>query len=135
MRRALFYAVILVFLSACGEDASAPAGGSARDMVNDYLLDAPTTPSGLGISAVLKLKSGASFYNTTVWWNPSEGRDPYGPAGYKVYSNGSLIGSVISNSAFYTDMFPGKYCYRVSAFNSAGGESILSDEECITLGR
>lgn len=84
----------------------------------------PTVPTGLTATAV-------SSSQINLSWNAST--DNVGVAGYKVYKNGSYLKSVISTStSIYNLSANTRYCFKVSAYDSAGNESSQSTEACAT---
>jgi YD repeat-containing protein len=84
----------------------------------------PSVPAGLSASAV-------SWSTVSLSWSAST--DNVGVAGYKVYRNGSQIGTTASPS--YTDRTTSPsagYSYTVSAYDGAGNTSAQSDAAAVT---
>jgi chitodextrinase len=116
VRRALSAAAFLSTLAlfACG--------GDGTNQVDD--LTPPSAPTGLGASA-------ASSSQVNLSWNPSS--DDVGVVGYVVYRNSGYLKEVGGTSASDTGLAAAtQYCYRVSAYDAAGNESIQSSQACAT---
>jgi chitodextrinase len=80
-------------------------GGPAPDT------QAPTVPTGLAASSI-------TTSSLTLTWNAST--DNVGVTGYKIYANGSLLGTVASAGASVTGLSPGTtYGFTVSACDAA----------------
>ncbi|MBN1416832.1 MAG: fibronectin type III domain-containing protein, partial [Bacteroidales bacterium] len=80
----------------------------------------PSVPSGLTLNS-------ASETSINISWNAST--DNVGVTGYRVYRNGSLLGSTSSSTLTYTDNIVSgynTYTYSVSAQDAAGNESAQS---------
>ena len=87
---------------------------------------APTTPSNLSLSA-------KTTTSATVAWTASS--DNVGVAGYNIFRNGVLAGSVASNVTFFTDgsLSPNTtYNYTVNAFDAAGNVSAATGGLAVT---
>src|SRR5256885_2077037 len=79
---------------------------------------APSTPTGLGASAVTPI-------SLTLSW--SAATDNVGVTGYRVYRNGTLVASPGGTSASITGLLAATlYSFTVSAFDAAGNVSALS---------
>jgi len=87
---------------------------------------APTVPNGISITAV-------SMNEIKISWKPSAD-DSSGVKGYKVYRNGAFLKDVEGTTFADTGLTPKvKTCYRISALDKAGNESIQSTEVCAIL--
>ena len=95
-------------------DASNTATATVADTVK------PTTPSGLTATG--------SAGQVALSWQPST--DNLGVTGYRIYRNGSQVGSVLGNlTAFtHTGLAAGTYSYTVRAVDAAGN---LSDASAV----
>ncbi len=81
-----------------------------------------TTPANLRARAVSPTRIDLS-------WDAAKGN----VAGYKIYRDGSFLTSVATTSYSDAHLSPSKrYCYRVSAYDRAGNESVRSNEVCAT---
>lgn len=89
---------------------------------------APSTPTNLLLSA-------DDGYTTHISWDAST--DNIGVAGYQVFRDGALLGTVLgASTTAYSDqtVVPGNtYDYTVKAFDDADNESADSTEPSITL--
>jgi chitodextrinase len=87
---------------------------------------APMAPVGISITAV-------SSSEIKVSWKPST--DDSGKIKvYKVYRNGQYLADTDATSASDKTLTPKvKFCYRISAVDEAGNESIQSTEVCAML--
>ncbi len=87
---------------------------------------APTVPIGVSITAV-------SSSEVRVSWKPSI--DDSGKIKeYKVYRNGQPFGKTDQLAASDKTLTPKvKFCYRVSALDEAGNESVQSPDVCAML--
>jgi hypothetical protein len=84
----------------------------------------PTTPQLLYVTAI-------SSSQIDLTWSVST--DNVGVSGYKIYRNGIPIRSLPTTEFSDTWVTPStRYCYRISAFDSSGNESELSNEICVT---
>ncbi|MFZ3114267.1 MAG: fibronectin type III domain-containing protein [Syntrophales bacterium] len=114
----LFSIVMVLTLSGC----------SSCNREGDKVVDkvAPTVPNGIAITAV-------STSEIKVSWKPSA--DDSGKVkGYKVYRNGKYFKTVETTSVSDAGLIPKvKFCYRISAFDEAGNESVQSTEVCALL--
>jgi chitodextrinase len=82
----------------------------------------PSIPTNLTATAV-------SSSQINLLWNAFT--DNVGVAGYKIYRNGSYLRSVTGTLTSDTGLNPStQYCYRVSAFDTAGNESGQSSQAC-----
>ena len=92
---------------------------------------APTVPTGLAASAITQ-----TTLNLT--WNPStdpavNGATTSGLANYKVYANGSLLGTVSGPGASVSGLAPGtQYGFSVSACDAASNCSAQSAQLLVT---
>jgi chitodextrinase len=85
---------------------------------------APTVPQGLTATAV-------SWSTVDLAWSAST--DDVSVAGYRVYRNGSQIGSSATTSYTDTTTLPGtSYSYTVSAYDPAGNSSAQSGAASVT---
>ncbi|SLM29521.1 exported hypothetical protein [Desulfamplus magnetovallimortis] len=100
------------------------AGWDGGAVEEDY--EAPSVPEILSIEAI-------SATQIDLSWSAST--DNIRVAGYRIYRDGNLITAVSSGYTEYqdTDLEPSTlYTYRVSAFDSSGNESGLSDSASAT---
>jgi len=89
---------------------------------------APTTPTGL-------VSLAATNTSETLAWNPSTGST--GVAGYSIYRNSSLVGTVPGNVTTFTDTgltSSTSYSYTVRAFDAAENTSSASSPLLVTTG-
>ena len=108
---------ILLFIGGCTCDKNA---GKPPDKI------APTVPNGISITAV-------SLTEIKVSWKPSAD-DSSGVKGYKVYRNGAFLKDAEGTSFSDAGLTPKvKTCYRISALDKAGNESVQSTEVCAIL--
>jgi fibronectin type 3 domain-containing protein len=108
---------VLLFTGGCTCDKNA---GKPSDKI------APRVPNGISITAV-------SLTEIKISWKPSAD-DSSGFKGYKVYRNGTFLKDVAATSFSDTGLTPKvKTCYRISALDKAGNESIQSTEVCAIL--
>jgi hypothetical protein len=121
-RTGLFFMVlasIFLVLMAGGCTCDKKAG-KAPDTI------APTVPNGIAITAV-------SATEIKVSWKPSVDESS-GLKSYKVYRNGAFLKEVKETSFSDNGLTPKvKTCYRISALDKAGNESIQSTEVCAIL--
>ncbi len=90
---------------------SVKIGGSSVDT------QAPSAPTGL---------AGSVAGNTVkVWWNPSS--DNVGVVGYRVYRNGTQVGSTAATTFTNTGVPAGAHSYQVKAYDAAGNVSAGSN--------
>ena len=86
----------------------------------------PTVPNGIAITA-------SSLTEVQVNWKPSAD-DSGAVKGYKVYRNGQYLKTVettsVSDIGLATKV---KFCYRISAYDADGNESVQSNEVCAIL--
>ena len=82
----------------------------------------PSAPTGLQAVAVSSTEIGPT-------WNPA--KDDKGVEGYNIYYRGALLKTSRNTSAEHSRLTPDtRYCYSVSAFDTAGNESKPSEEAC-----
>ena len=92
-----------------------PSGTSTPDTI------APSVPTGLSGTAVSSTQIGLT-------WNASTDTGGSGLAGYKVYRNGTQVGTTTVESYSDTGLTPSTtYAYTVSAYDNAGNESSQSN--------
>ena len=81
-------------------------------------------PGRISITAV-------SASEVKISWQPSAGT---GVKGYKIYRNGQYLKSTEALSFSDTGLQANiKYCYKVSAYDGAGNESVQSTDVCAVL--
>jgi chitodextrinase len=81
-------------------------------------ISAPSVPTGLAVTA-------ASLSQINVNWTAST--DNVGVAGYKVYRNGTQVGTAVGTSYQDAGLSPGTaYSYTVSAYDATGNTSAQS---------
>jgi chitodextrinase len=100
--------------------------GAYELLVTSTDTQAPTTPAGLTATS---MSAGA----VTLTWQGST--DNVGVAGYTVYRNGTVLGSVSGSSTTYTDATAGSattYSYTVDAYDAAGNRSPQSAPLSVT---
>jgi len=86
----------------------------------------PSTVSG-------ELVSVASSPQITIRWNGSSDSGGSGLAGYKVYRNGTLVGTTTATSYVDSGLSPStQYCYTVAAYDNAGNSSSSSAQACVS---
>jgi len=117
---------LTVFLIACtsgggggGENGGGDTGGSGSSDTT-----APTAPTDLSATAVSEGQMDLSWTAST---------DNVGVTGYKIYRDGTEIGSTAETS--YSDFgltVDTTYCYTVKAYDAAGNVSDASNQECAT---
>ncbi len=84
----------------------------------------PTTPENLTVTAI-------SSSQINLSWTAST--DNVGVTGYKIYRDGTYLKSITITSTSDTGLNPStQYCYRVSAYDAAGNESVQSSQVCAT---
>jgi chitodextrinase len=85
----------------------------------------PTTPSGLTATG--------SAGQVALSWQPST--DNVGVTGYRIYRNGSQVGSVLGNLTTFTHtgLAAGTYSYTVRAVDAAGNLSDASNTATATV--
>ena len=87
---------------------------------------APSVPSGVTATATLATQ-------ITVTWSASSDAGGSGVAGYKVYRNGTLVGTTAATSYVDTGLVPNtQYCYTIAASDNAGNISSSSAQGCAT---
>ena len=87
---------------------------------------APSTPTGLSTS-------GVTASQVTLSWQAST--DNVGVAGYRVYRDGSLVGSPSSTTFTNTGLASNtSYAFTVAAFDAAGNSSPASAPRSVTTG-
>jgi hypothetical protein len=97
-------------------------GGGGGGGQNDF--SPPATPTNLQAAAISTSQIDLSWYAST---------DDVGVAGYRIYSNGTLIGTTSSTSYQVTGLsYSTTYSYTVSAYDSAGNESSQSEAASAT---
>jgi chitodextrinase len=85
-------------------------------------LTPPTSPTGLIVRAV-------SSDQIDLKWTAST--DDVKVSGYKIFRNGSLIQNITKTRFSDTGLNPEtRYCYTVSAYDTAGNESDSSEQAC-----
>jgi chitodextrinase len=95
-------------------DMSSPVGGGTT--INDTA--APSIPTGLSSTSATATQIGVTWQAST---------DNVGVAGYNVYRNGVLSGTVSTSSHTSTGLSPNTgYVFTVSAFDAAGNHSAQS---------
>ncbi|MHC4638609.1 MAG: hypothetical protein ACYTBV_14090 [Planctomycetota bacterium] len=100
---------------------SAPSNQECVTTLPDF---PPTAPANLFANAV-------SFFQIDLSWDAST--DDYGIAGYKIYRDGVYLKSVTGTSASATGLTPDTdYCYTVTAYDTVGNESAMSNQACAT---
>jgi chitodextrinase len=113
------------------DDDSGLANGTislAADLVAPLITDttAPSVPSGV----IVSINSSSQI---TISWNGSTDSGGSGLAGYHVYRNGTLAGTVTGTSYTDTGLSPStQYCYTVVAYDNAGNISSGSAQACAT---
>ncbi|MEC4684471.1 MAG: fibronectin type III domain-containing protein [Nitrospirota bacterium] len=101
-----------VYLFACGDS------NGAADTTS------PSTPADLTVTVV-------SSGQTDIAWTAST--DNVGVTGYKIYRDGTVIGTSATTSYSDTNLNAStQYCYAVSAYDAADNESGQSTEKCVT---
>lgn len=84
----------------------------------------PSVPTNLVASTV-------SSSQINLSWSASSDTDGTGVAGYKIYRNGTYIKAVTGTSTSDTGLSAStQYCYKVSAYDTAGKESSQSNQSC-----
>ncbi len=126
-RNALVLFACVVLLPACGGHATSPDSAStspsatpppARDTV------APSTPSGVNAVAL-------SGFAVQISWRASS--DDVGVAGYRIFQDGSFIGTTGATSFGVSGLVPGTtYSFAVAAYDAAGNMSALSAVASVT---
>jgi chitodextrinase len=105
-------------------NTSAPSASLSVTTLTPPDTTAPSTPAGLGASAVTST-------SLTLSWNAAT--DNVGVTGYRVYSNGTLVASPGGTSASITGLLASTlYSFTVSAFDAAGNVSALSTPLSVT---
>lgn len=82
----------------------------------------PSVPTGVGVGSITETA-------ITLAWSSSTDTGGSGLSGYRIYRNGSLVGTVTAPTVTYTDTGLSPYVtyqHRVSAFDGAGNESAQS---------
>jgi surface antigen len=102
-------------------------GNSPWSEKRNFIVDRtpPTPPGNLRVT-------GSTFSRIDLAWNPSTD-DLSGVASYRIYRDGSLLAIVPGTQTSFRDQSVKagiRYCYRVSAIDSAGNESTRSNEAC-----
>jgi len=123
---AILTITLIVFPIACTSGGGGGGGNGGGDTGGGGTADTtvPTAPTGLSATAV-----GESQIDLS--WTPST--DNVGVTGYKVYRDGTEIGSTIATSYSDTNLtLNTTYCYTVKAFDAAGNTSDASNEACAT---
>jgi chitodextrinase len=87
----------------------------------------PTVPAGLSATG--------SAGQVALSWQPST--DNVGITGYRIYRNGSQVGSVLGNLTTFThtNLTTGTYSYTVRAIDAAGNLSDPSRTDSATVTR
>jgi len=86
---------------------------------------APSTPTSVSATA--------GNAKATVSWTAPSADNNSGNAGYKVYKGGTYHATTTSTSYEVTGLTNGtSYCFKVSTYDNAGNESVLSSEQCAT---
>ena len=109
-----------------GEDSGTIESNTTKKESGDYSLKIPDAPSNLSAS-------GSTSSRIDLNWTDNSGNED----GFRIYRNGNRIKTVGSNATSYSDtgLDSGtEYCYRVSAYNSAG-ESSKSNQACATTNK
>jgi len=102
------------------------SGKSADVMVNTGDASAPTVPSNLSATV-------ASSSQINLAWTAST--DDVGVSGYRVYRDGSLVGTATGLSYSDTGLSAATtYSYRVSAYDAAGNASSQTDAISVNTG-
>lgn len=84
----------------------------------------PTVPTGLQAAA-------ANYSTVNLTWNASS--DPVGVAGYRVYRNGTEVGTTSTTSYSDGNLSPStNYSYTVSAYDTVGNASAQSGAVSVT---
>jgi len=107
-------------------DSGKISGNQTSNESGTYKLTPPDSPGNLSAST-----SSSSQINLS--WSDNSGNED----GFKIYRGGNRIDTVGSNTESYHDTglnSDTQYCYRVSAYNSAG-ESSRSNQDCATTSR
>ncbi len=117
LTQATSYSYRVTALDAAGNESN-PSSTLTVSTVDPGDTTAPSMPTGLQAG-------GATTTGVQLTWNPST--DDRGVTGYRVYRNGAAVGT--NASPTYTDSgltANTSYTYRVSAYDAAGNESVLS---------
>ena len=86
---------------------------------------APTTPMNVKAEITTSLE-------VILTWNPST--DDIGVEGYRVYRDGTLIGSALKTTFTDTSVEQSRtYTYVITAFDNVQHESLASDDKTITI--
>jgi len=111
--------------NATGESSLVVMADAARFLkVGDIDTQPPSVPTGLTANAVSQTR-------VDLTWTAST--DNIGVSGYKVFRNGSQIGTSVSTSYSDTTCSPNTtYTYKVSAYDAAGNESAQSSPAVVT---
>jgi len=97
---------------------SPPPAGSGNDTT------APSVPANLIVTAV-------SSNRIELSWNTAI--DNIGVTGYRIYRDGTYLKSTTGLTSSDTPLTAGThYCYKVTAFDASGNESVQSAESCTT---
>jgi beta-glucanase (GH16 family)/chitodextrinase len=107
-------------------NSSAKSSGSSAQTTDVPVVDTqnPSVPSGLNASAPSSSKVDLSWTAST---------DNVGVAGYKIYQNGSQIGTVTGNTYTSTGLTASTlYKYTVAAYDAAGNASAQSGSVSVT---
>ena len=111
-------------------DARGPAH---RSGCPEPLVTVPAAPSALNVSMPYDIQcvtTPCGPFPVVVEWNDNSNNE----TGFRVYLNGNLLHAVAANSTHFEVQNPvaGRYCFEVSAVNSAG-ESARAFTDCRTL--
>lgn len=113
----LFFFVMVVFAGCSGCHKERGKGDDKSP---------PTVPNGIAITVT-------SLTELQVSWRPSAD-DSGAVKGYRVYRNGQYFKAIettsVSDAGLATKV---KFCYRISAYDADGNESVQSSEVCAIL--
>jgi len=105
------YAAWYLWARLAGWDGTTGGGGTPPDID----ATAPSVPANL---------TGSAVSQTAVTLNWTASTDNKAVAGYRIYRNGTEIGTSLTNSYSDTGLTAGtQYAYRVSAYDAAGNQS------------
>ena len=113
----------IAFSASAGWDFATGLGSvNAYDLVNDWPLTSPVIPPavpvGLSVTSVADTQ-------VSLAWHPST--DTTGAPQYRVYNNGTLLGTVTTNGATVINLSPATpYSFTVAACDSSGNCSAQS---------